>query len=258
MRLFGRKKSEDKGIVFADPSEEMLLATAQAQQNFKYFWREVYWEYRRIVPAHDLALVKVAFEQILPNETSPTVEHMWISQINFDGEHIHGILMNAPNELTNVSEGDEISILVADLSDWMFSTNNKVYGGYTIQALRSSMSNKQRKEHDDAWGLDFGDYRDIKLVFDQEEHPENLIEHPMSISMKEKAREFIKENPESVPSKDDKGLTMLHNEAIAGNKGIIEVLLGMGADKNNKSINGKKAIDYAKLMGWTHIVSILE
>ncbi|MGB1219168.1 MAG: DUF2314 domain-containing protein, partial [Flavobacteriales bacterium] len=41
----------DKEIFYAQQDEKMKEAYIQAQQTFKFFWRELYWEYRRIVPA---------------------------------------------------------------------------------------------------------------------------------------------------------------------------------------------------------------
>ncbi|MCL4169364.1 UNVERIFIED_CONTAM: hypothetical protein GTU68_045403, partial [Idotea baltica] len=228
----------------------MEMANLQAQQTFKYFWREVYWEYRRIVPSHDLAIVKVPFEQQFQNVNGPTVEHMWINQINFDGEKINGVLMNSPNQLTNIAEGDEVSVSIKGISDWMMATNGKTYGGFTIHVLRSDMSVNDRQQHDSAWGLDFGDYDDILIAYEQKEHPENLIEHPMSINMEEKAREFFKDNPDSIHVKDENGLTMLHREAIAGNKTTVTLLLALGADKNAKTNNGKTALDYVNTLNW--------
>ena len=40
---------------------ELLQASESARQSFKYFWRELSWERRRIVPALDLAMVKLPF-----------------------------------------------------------------------------------------------------------------------------------------------------------------------------------------------------
>jgi uncharacterized protein YegJ (DUF2314 family) len=32
-------------------------------------------------------------------DASPIVEHMWINEVDFDGDTIHGKLINDPNEL---------------------------------------------------------------------------------------------------------------------------------------------------------------
>lgn len=43
----------------------------------------------------------------------------------------------------------------------------KAYGGFTIQKMRSDMSPAERKDHDNAWQMDFGDYNDIEIVHEQ-------------------------------------------------------------------------------------------
>lgn len=52
--------SEDNIIKFDAEDPEMLAAYKNAQSTFKFFWRELSWEYRRIIPALEIAAVKVA------------------------------------------------------------------------------------------------------------------------------------------------------------------------------------------------------
>lgn len=248
---------ENTPIFFADgESQKMIDAFKKAQETFKYFWRELSWEYRRIIPGLEVACVKLAFTQEIDNET--VVEHMWINDINFDGEKIYGILVNDPNELTNVKNGDEVAIPVNQISDWLFASQAKTYGGFTINAMRSEMSEKERQEHDNAWGMDFGDFNDIQVVFEQKEKPENLIEHPMSINMKESLQDFIKNNPNELTSKDESGNTFLHRETIAGNRTSVEILTASGADGNAKNHRGKTALDYAREFNWKHLIPLLQ
>lgn len=256
-----RKKNNDKNnnaVFFAKQDELMKEATKNAQENFKYFWRELYWEYRRIVPGHDFAMVKIPFQQVIKEHTSPIVEHMWINNINFDGEVITGELVNDPNQLTNVTKGDLVTKKVDEIGDWLISIQGKTYGGFTIQVMRSVMSEKERNNHDKAWGLDFGNHQEVLVVHKQNENPENLVEHPMSKNMGEKMREFLKENPNELSQIDDNGLTFLHREAIAGNRTNIEILLELGADKTEKSKTNKTALDYAEFMNWEHLKGLLD
>lgn len=245
----------DTKVFYADgENPKMIEAYKKAQETFKYFWRELSWEYRRIVPGLDVACVKLAFTQDIDGET--VVEHMWINDVNFDGETIYGVLVNDPDELTNVNNGDEIAIPIDQISDWLFASQGKTYGAFTIQAMRSEMSDEDRESHDEAWGLDFGDFNDIHVVFEQKEKPENLEEHPMSKNMKESLIEFLKENPSEINSQDELGYTFLHREAIAGNSTSVEVLLQSGADKNAQNHLGKTALDYAKAFNWEHLIPL--
>ncbi|MET3036954.1 DUF2314 domain-containing protein [Chryseobacterium sp. NRRL B-14859] len=269
---------EDNSFFFADGSDpQMIEAYKKAQETFKYFWREQSWEYRRIIPGLNVSCVKVAFSE--DTEDGETiVEHMWINDVNFDGENVKGYLINEPNNLTQVKAGDYFEIPLREISDWlfaitpsvkkskgllkMFSSNNnplpKAYGGFTIQKMRSDMSPQERKDHDEAWQLDFGDFNDIEVVNEQREKPENLIEHPMSKNMKDEFVKFLKENPDELTHVDENGLTLLHRETIAGNLSIVKAALDSGADRNIRSKNGKTALEYAQQLKWEHIIPVLE
>lgn len=251
------ENNEGKKVFYAPSSQSMEEAILLAQQTFNYFWRELYWEFRRVVKAHDLSVVKVYCEQTFKGSEEPVVEHLWINEVNFDGEIISGILLNSPNQLTNISEGDRVEVAVNQISDWMFVIHGITYGGFTIHLLRSQMSAHEREVHDKAWGLYFGDYNHINKVYEEDEHPENLIEHPMSINMAEQVNAYFDADPEGVTSADENGLTMLHHEAIAGNKTIVDILFKRGAGKNAKTNSGKTAYDYAKLLNWEHLTGVL-
>ena len=270
---------ENNPIFFADGADsEMIEAYQKAQQTFKYFWREQSWEYRRIIPALAVSCVKVAFSQEDTTSESPIIEHMWINDIDFDGDYVKGYLINEPNELTNIQVGDYVEVPLNEISDWLFAITPatkksmglsklfsssadplpKVYGGFTIQKMRSDMPPAERKDHDSAWQLDFGDVNNIEVVHEQKEKPENLIEHPMSRNMKEDFVKFLKEYPDEMTNADENGLTILHKETIAGNLSSVEVLLETGADRNLKANNGKTALDFARQLNWEHLIPVLE
>lgn len=249
---------EQKIFFSKHDDKKMIAAYIKAQDTFKYFWRELYWEHRRIVAALDVAYVKVAFSQHNDSDNEPIVEHMWIKNIGFDGNNIRGVLINDPNKLTNVANGDSVEIPLAQVSDWLFSIRGETYGGFTIQVIRSEMTSEERQKHDEAWGLNFGDCNDILLVYGQKEHPENLIEHPMSKNMKEKFATFLTENPDKLILKDDKGYSILHKETIAGNGSTIEVLKQFKVNIHDMTNSGKTAIDFARNLNWAHIIPLLE
>jgi uncharacterized protein YegJ (DUF2314 family) len=245
-------------IFYSEADQDMLNAFQKAQETFKYFWRELSWEYRRIIPGLGVACVKVAFKEETEDPGKPLVEHMWINEVEFDGDTISGVLVNDPNALSNVKNGDFIEVPLTQVSDWLFAFQGKTYGGFTIQMMRSKMNEEEREDHDNAWSLEFGDYRNILLVTGQAEHPEHLIEHPMSVNMKDSLIDFLKENPDALSQPDDKGYTLLHRETIAGNQTSVEVLLKAGADKHSKTHTGKSALDFAKQLQWSHLIPLLE
>jgi uncharacterized protein YegJ (DUF2314 family) len=247
-------------ISFFAPGDDaaMLAAYKNAQDNFKYFWRELSWEYRRIIPALDMAAVKVAFMQDVPGEDEPLVEHMWVNEIDFDGDTITGVLINTPNDLTNIENGDEVTIPLTQISDWLIICEGKPYGGYTMQVMRAQMDEEEREEHDAAWGLEFPDNGAVYVVRNQTEEPENLVEHPMSKNMEESFITFLKEHPAEISSADDQGYTLLHRETIAGNQTSVALLLQAGTNKQARTNNGKTALDFARQLNWERLLPLLD
>ena len=247
---------EQMPIYFVSSDEDyMQRAFEQARESFKYFWRELYWERRRIAPMLDYAMVKICFLDVVNGEE--VGEHMWVNDVEFDGETIYGTLVNEPDSVQNVKVGDQISAKFTDMSDWLFAIGGRAYGGFSVQAMRSRMQKDELAEHDAAWGLDFGDYNDILVVFEQKEHPENLIEHPMSKNMRGQVEQYIKAHPSMVADTDELGFTQLHHEALAGNLTIVNLLLENGADKNARTKSGKTAAEFAKILGWSEIAKVL-
>lgn len=245
-------------IFYNEADQDMLSAFQKAQETFNYFWRELSWEYRRIIPGLDLACVKVAFTEETIDPKKPLVEHMWINEVGFDGDFVSGILVNNPNSLSNVKNGDFIEVPLTQVSDWLFVSQGKTYGGFTIQLMRSKMTISDREDHDKAWQLNFGDHRKVLLVSGQEEHPQHLTEHPMSINMRESLVEYLKDNPSVLNAQDEKGYTLLHRETIAGNRTSLEVLLNAGADRHATTHTGKRALDFARQLQWEHVIPLLE
>jgi uncharacterized protein YegJ (DUF2314 family) len=249
----------EKVFMFNDNDPEMQKAYQMARKTFRYFWREIAWERRRIVPGLDLACVKAPFTDGRRKDGNPDFEQMWIDQVDFDGQHISGVLLNQPNWLTSYNAGDCTRLSLNEMSDWMYAVQGEVFGAYTVNLMRARMSSRERKEHDAAWGLDFGDPAKIRLA------PEDWFkggkvdgEHPMSENMAPSFQKQLKENPSMVNQPDDLGWTFLHHQALAGSAATVKVLLEAGADVNAKTEDGKTALDLAKSLGWDSVITLLK
>ena len=246
----------DSPIFYAENSDPaMHRAIQSARHNFKYFWREVVWDNRRIVPALEICAAKIAFSENINGEE--VSEHMWATDLFFDGTTLYSTLVNDPERLTQLHSGDNIAVPLGQLSDWLFVCDGVAHGGFTIQALRAQMSEAERQEHDEAWGINFGDSEQIWLVQGQETQPENLIEHPMCRNgIQMLAEHLAQEDPSEIDAIGEDGQTMLQRESIAGNGLAVKLLLERGADATLKDEAGNSAADYARIMQWEHILPL--
>ena len=253
-----------KVFMFDNSDPEMLEAYEQARATFKYFWREIAWERRRIVKGLDVACVKAPFsdgEGDQRADGNPNVEEMWLGEIDFDGRSVSGVLLNSPNWLTTVKQGDSARMHLADITDWMYAIGGEAYGAYTVNLMRSRMDKRQRKEHDTAWGMNFGDPKSIRIVPEKKgwfgKRAGELEEHPMSENMAPSFKEELVADPCLAHSKDEKGWTFLHHQALAGSTATVRVLLECGADLNARTNHGMTPLQLAKSLGWDKVIKLL-
>lgn len=267
-----------------DPA--MKQAGVMARKTFRYFWREMSWEQRRIVPGVDLALVKVACsdppEIQAQNPDALEVEYMWIGEVDFDGRYITGTLLNEPDTLTTFHEGQPMKLPAKQIHDWMYVQMGEVYGGFTIELMRMRMGQKELKQHDKAYGLEFGEPGVVQMVPEQflgegayrgvysssiEGLPvrvagdQSLIaktEHPMSVNMRDSLIEALQQDPSMATEPDENGFTMLHGLALAGSYDGIDACMNLGVDPNLKTSNGMTPYMLAKTFAWKRVMQRLQ
>lgn len=260
-----------KVYLFDGSDPEIENAQAKARSTFRYFWREVHWEGRRIIPGLTIAAVKAPFSDgpgSAPSADHPSVEQMWISDVSFDGRHVRGVLLNDPNWLKSVKAGDEAQFAISEISDWMYAIGDDVYGAYTVNLMRSKMKAAERREHDAAWGLNFRDPNTIRIVPTYEKRglfkslfgkpePVEIGEHPMSENMAPTIKDQVAQNPDFVNQRNDEGWTLLHQEALAGNLATVRALLEAGADRKAVTNDGRTPLHLAQTLGWEKVVALL-
>ncbi|QDU92990.1 DUF2314 domain-containing protein [Lignipirellula cremea] len=278
--------SETPVFWFPGDDPEMEQAAARARQTFRFFWRELAWEQRRIIPGLELAAVKAAFfdppEIQSQTPETPHVEHMWLMDVDFDGRHLYGTLINSPHSLQTYAEGDQVTIPGMQISDWMYVISGNVYGGFTVDMLRSRMQPGERKQHDQAWGFDFGEVGMVNLVppeffsdsparkksffsflgtpkpVAQDYAKVAATEHPMSVNMRKSLDETLASNPGMVHEKDERGFTFLHQLALAGSWDGVDICLKHGADPQQTTPNGMTPLALAKSLNWTRVMERLQ
>ena len=69
--------------------------------------------------------------------------------VTFDGESFKGTVNDRPEKVTSVKPGQKLSVKPTEISDWMYVDHNrKLVGGYTLRALRDSLSDAARADFD--------------------------------------------------------------------------------------------------------------
>lgn len=74
-------------------------------------------------------------------------EHMWVSELSYNGKDFIGIVANDPVNDTEVQLGDTITVDRNLISDWMYTdtVSNLTYGGYTIRVIADKMSDNEKE-----------------------------------------------------------------------------------------------------------------
>ena len=80
-------------------------------------------------------------------------EHIWLTELTYDGKEFHGRVNNEPVDVKNVKLGDRSSVSPAEISDWMFVQDGRLVGGATIRILYDLSSPAGRKKFEKETGL---------------------------------------------------------------------------------------------------------
>ncbi|MEG4071681.1 DUF2314 domain-containing protein [Microcoleus sp. Pol14C2] len=229
-----------------DPA--LRKAATQAQNTFKHFWYQVTTDFNRLIPALEFACVKAPFSDDFSDSDSP-VEHMWIGEINFDGVEIHGTLLNIPNQLAYIQEGDTVRLPLLQLSDWLCVLDDRAYGGYSVQVLRSRMNAQERQRHDAAWGFKFPP-------------PDSVLLPKRSTKFEQVCQnllvEQIAKDSATITQTYEAGRTLLHLMSLYGRASSVRALLNAGALPTATCDRGWTALDYASSLGWDDVISELQ
>ena len=72
------------------------------------------------------------------------LEYLWIRDIQFDGKFFSGRIGEEPQDVKIVQRAQRVTIAPARIADWMYSENGMLVGGYTLRAIRESLSPAER------------------------------------------------------------------------------------------------------------------
>ena len=139
------------------------------------------------------------------------------------------------------------------------------------------MSARERSEHDAAWGLEFGDPSNVLVEIQREpkakaglfsglfgrgsQQPgaaKSFRDHPMCANMLPKFEAQLQADRSIASSIGEDGWSLLHQEALSGNFGVVKLFVSYGADTSARTPNGYTAAQLAQKIGWTEIAAFLQ
>jgi uncharacterized protein YegJ (DUF2314 family) len=102
--------------------------------------------------------VKYPFRQdVQPTNGPVSNEHIWLSPVIIQGDKICGIINNQPEYTDKVKMGDTVKIDRSLISDWNYTRNGKLMGGYSIRLLVSRMTVEEKVNFQAQTGIIFGE-----------------------------------------------------------------------------------------------------
>jgi uncharacterized protein YegJ (DUF2314 family) len=142
----------------AKDDPQMRAAIRKARKTFPDFLVEADADLCRAIPVLEDAMVKLG---IASPEDPDAVEHVWARYVGHDPEdegRFRAILLSYPRKLpAQMAKGDEINFSIRSLSDWLYVSDDKAHGAFTVRLLRSRMTPAELKKHDAAYTFSFDD-----------------------------------------------------------------------------------------------------
>lgn len=74
-------------------------------------------------------------------------EHFWLTNVFYREGQFSGLLGNDPGTVTNVKYGDTITVAKAEISDWLYMRDGKMYGNYTLRPLLATMPAEEAAQY---------------------------------------------------------------------------------------------------------------
>jgi uncharacterized protein YegJ (DUF2314 family) len=122
--------------LYADDDVRMAGAIAEAQT-----WLPHFLDALRAAPpsARDDFSVKVGLDAAAGGR-----EHIWVTDLAFEGDTLFGALANEPIDLPGLARGDRVTVELNRVSDWVLRTPQGAYGGFTVRVIRDDMNPARR------------------------------------------------------------------------------------------------------------------
>lgn len=140
-RELGRKPDLDPGPKFnqirtADPEYQRTIQTARATID----------QFRAMLPTDGSS----RFDAMVKTEITGGDNNafMWLSNTRVSGEAFVAEFFEVSDAIENHHVGDELTITVDSLLDWMVNDNGVLHGGFSIRYYRSTLPAEEQADYD--------------------------------------------------------------------------------------------------------------
>jgi uncharacterized protein YegJ (DUF2314 family) len=135
-----KTEREGEPNIYGTPSDdkEMNDAVANAKSTLD--------EFDKAFQSNKFDTSTFALKVRFPTESG--AEHIWATSIQIENGSYYGIIDNLPNAATQVKLGERMKLNKENITDWMYADNGTLRGGYTIQLIRTRMSEQEKKQFD--------------------------------------------------------------------------------------------------------------
>ena len=142
-----RKSDESAPVVFNDGSLDEGIKEANA--SFPLFLK---------VLREGVGIMNASLKMAFPHDEPGEVEHIWIENLQFIGDELHGKVANDPINVQYLKYGDEVTVVSERVSDWRYSKDGLIYGGWSMyDALLPLLNANQLAELEKALGGKFSE-----------------------------------------------------------------------------------------------------
>jgi uncharacterized protein YegJ (DUF2314 family) len=147
------------GLNTASDAAEVAKKTGDAEPEYFQAQNEHAEMHRAVITARKtVRLFVTALQHPTPGKTDfqvkkpfiqgTHVEHIWLSDVQWDGHRFQGRVDNRPHDIQGLKVGQLVSVNPNEISDWMYVDNGNLVGGYTIRVHYNELSPEQKQEFD--------------------------------------------------------------------------------------------------------------
>jgi uncharacterized protein YegJ (DUF2314 family) len=122
--------ASDKTTLHIDQSDTELERIARdARDTLPVFFRHM------LRPAQDEGNFRVKYPIRADRESGFGMEQLWLSDIRYADGMYYGVVDNTPFYTASIKKGDTVAFSAEDITDWMYTSSEKIIGGRSIKYL---------------------------------------------------------------------------------------------------------------------------